>query len=205
MRTSTRRRPQVRRDRARGDGRGDAARRVAPAHLEAIDGRERDLHRVEGLDRRDRRVGTGEQRHLAAVRRRSRPTAQTASRVRTSAALTCSSTPAARLAPRPSSSSASRASSRPVSCSTRSAMTSAACGSASRARTPGTPRSSRSTPSTSTAAEIRVSASVAAAVAEPAERGEGAVERLDQAGGVGNTARRAPTNDPDDATHGKRD
>ena len=91
-----------------------------------------------------------------AVRRRSRPTAHTASRARTRAALTASSVdgregarPDRRRARAPS------ASKRPVSCSTRSSIRSAACGSPRRARTPGTPRSAASTASTASATACR--------------------------------------------------
>ena len=67
---------------------------VAAAHLEPVDGRERDLDRRERLDRGRRRAGAGEVGDPRAVRRRSRRTAHTASLARTSAALPASSSSA---------------------------------------------------------------------------------------------------------------
>ena len=139
-----------------------------------------------------------------AVRRRSRLTAHTASRARTSGGVhllrarrargSGRGRRRARLRPR---------SSQAVSWSTRSPISRAACGSPSSARTPGTPRSSRSTAST-VAAHLTDRVGEATVRDTIAGRGEGLVEPAHQRGGVRHRAGRAAADDPDDAAHGGR-
>ena len=139
-----------------------------------------------------------------AVRSRSRPTAHTASRARTSAALTCSSLrppgwPRGRRRARPRG-----ASSRPVSCSTRSAMTSAACAVAEQGPDPGhAPQLAVDAFDQHRRGDQGVGEGRVGGLGTH-QRGEGAVERRDQGGGIAAPGASTPTNDPDDATHGSK-
>ena len=174
---------------------------VAAAHLEPVDGRQRDLHRVERFERRDRRLGGRERGDLArgaqtvapdGPHRVARPDEGGVDRLERRHREAC------RPGRRRARARARRTGRSAAGSGPRSGAP--ACGSPRMARTPGTPRSAASTTSTASATACRrprrpPSRWSAVTVGAARELEQRAVEFLDQLGGVGHgrVARRRTT------------